>query len=433
MSNEINDMDSVDAAAELLKDNIDVLLIADAEANTIKPVIRKGIFGEFIKDSWRYTDLIETLWYHFSNSSDKIDEKYRVFLPTSGKFPGKYGRRINLMIDGIVHIIQVTVYPIGGEKYLFTIDELDKSQFRDETLTENKVTAIQNIYLFSMYIDIVKDTTNSISVTELSDEVINQQLKYTEWRKMIVNMISKEYQKQFLEQTDPEYLRTNYAPGQTSSFDCLMMNLEGKYIWVKLIFSRAETNNDSDFRFVFMVQNIHDTATELHQTLKKYEKMASIDSLTSVYNHGRIETEMNNAIAEHEKSSRSVSVMMLDIDHFKQINDKYGHSVGDMTLVRFTNTISREIEGKQAVLGRWGGEEFVIVCYDTPFEEARTLAEKIRNAVENEPFEKIEHITCSIGVTSLQAADQFDKAFERMDKALYRAKSKGRNLVIAKQ
>lgn len=420
---------SFDDAISFFKDNIDAILLIDAKNDSFRSIVKRGIFSGFIDDSWKYTDLIANLWYHFNNSSEPVDKDYHVFLPTSGKFVGKYSKRVNLMVDGIIHITQMMIYPIEEDHYLLMLDDLDKSMFNDEALTHRKVDTIQNIYLFSMYIDIVKDTTNSIRVTEISGDIMNQQLKYTDWRKMIVNMISPEFRDMFLKETDPETLKEKYAPGQTSSFDCLMKNLEGNFIWVKLIFSRAETNNSNDYRFVFMVQNIHEDSLELHQTLKKFEKMASMDSLTSIFNHGRIETEICNAIEKRSSSDTGISLMMLDIDFFKHVNDKYGHSVGDVTLVHFTDTVNSILKDTDAVIGRWGGEEFVIVCYDTAITEARELAEKIRREIENEDFEKIEHITCSIGVTEVKDDDHFDKAFERMDNALYRAKSEGRNCV----
>lgn len=419
----------LDDAVDIFRNDIDAILLADAKANTIRTLVKRGVFSDFIEDSWKYTDLIEKLWYHFNNSADDIDKDYHVFLPTSGKFVDKYSRRINIMVNDIIHVIQMMIYPVGDEQYMILLDELDKSMFRDEDMTNKKVDTIQNIYLFSMYIDIVKDTTSSIRVTEISGEVINQQLKYTQWRMMIVNMISPEFQTLFLNETDPENLKRKYAPGQSSSFDCLMKNLEGEFIWVKLIFSRAETSNDNDFRFVFMVQNIHESFVSLHQTLKKYEQMASMDSLTSIFNHGRIETEMCNAIEKRSQSDRDISIMMLDIDFFKNINDKYGHSVGDDTLVHFTQTAADMIKDKNAVIGRWGGEEFVIVCYDTSIEQARELAEKIRCTIADKEFDKISRITCSIGITEITDNDRFDTAFERMDNALYNAKSNGRNCV----
>lgn len=423
---------SLDDANQFIQQSVEAVLVVDAQSNRVKPLLRKGIFSDFIKDDWTYNDLIEKFWYHFNNSSESIVEDYLVFLPSSGIFRGKYSRRVNLVINEIIHVVQMMVYPLTDDFYVFILDELDKSSYREEDLTNKKVDTIQNMYLFSMYIDIVKDETSSISVTEISDEVVNQQLKYTDWRMMIVNMISQEYQQQFLEETDPENLKKRYSPGRTSSFDCLMMNLEGKYIWVKLIFRRAETNNDNDYRFVFMVQNIHDELMEMRETLKEYEMRASVDSLTSVYNHGRIETELNNAVVECGKNDTKVSAMMIDIDYFKRVNDQYGHSTGDVTLKHFAKCLQEALKEKNAVLGRWGGEEFTAVCYDLGIEEATELAESMRRRIEAEEFEKVGKITCSIGVTQIKAEDQFDNAFERMDKAVYQAKSDGRNCVRVK-
>ena len=411
-------------------EEVDSIIVVDGKNDRYKTIVRKGVFVDFIEEQGLYKDLIAKLWYHFNNSSTGVVEDYHVFIPTSGKFIGKYSKRLNIECHGVPHVIQMTIYPTAQEDiYIFILDELDGSQYVDETLTNNKVKSIQNTYLFSMYVDIVQDTTNSISVTEISDEVMNQQLKYSEWRMMIVNMIWPDDQALFLQRTSPEYLKKNLAPGKTSSYDCLMMNLEGKYIWVKLIFSRAETNNDEDFRFVFMVQDIHDNTVELMSTLKKYEELASKDTLTSVYNHGRIETEIRNAIESKKRKQQNTSIMMIDIDYFKSVNDRFGHSVGDATLVRFVNTILDIIKARGAVLGRWGGEEFVVVLYDADAENSFNFAEKLRNQVAETDFENVGHITCSIGITQIDINDDFGNAFDRMDKAVYEAKSAGRNCV----
>ena len=133
-----------------------------------------------------------------------------------------------------------------------------------------------------MYIDLIADTTSSINVAEISEDVVNYNLKYSEWRMMIVNMFLPEDQEQFLRRTDPEYLKKNFTPGRTSSYDCMMRNLEGKFIWVKLIFSRAQTFNDDDYRFVFLVQDNNESTMEVLSTLQKYEEKAIKDPLTNV-------------------------------------------------------------------------------------------------------------------------------------------------------
>lgn len=421
---------SLNDSVKYIENNVDAILVVNGSEDKYKVLIKNGMFTDFIPDKGSYHDLIEKLWFHFNKSSETVTENYHVFIPTFGKFLGKYSKRINIVTDETTHVVQMSIIPVEDEDiYLFILNELDKSLYADEDFTEKKVDTIQNSYLFSMYVDLVKDTTNSISVTEISDEVMNQQLKYSEWRMMIVNMIWPDDQKLFLERTDPEYLKANYAPGRTSSFDCLMMNLEGKYIWVKIIFCRAETNNANDYRFVYMVQNIHENSIELLQMVKNYEMLASRDSLTKIFNHGRIETEISNALTSKGTDNRDIAMMILDIDFFKNINDKFGHAAGDITLVRFTSVVSSCLSEMNAVLGRWGGEEFVVVLYDTDIEKAQQVAEELRFAVEKESFGKIGHITCSIGVTAINAEDTFDDAFNRMDSALYTAKSSGRNCV----
>ena len=421
---------TLENVVDFVTQEVDSIIVVDGKNDEYRTIVRKGVLSDFISERGTYSDLIQKLWYHFNNSSNGLVEEYHVFIPKAGKFSGKYSKRLNIKINEATHVIQMTIYPTPqDDTYVFILDELDGSQYVDETLTNKKVQSIQNTYLFSMYVDIVKDTTNSISITEISDEVMHQEIKYSEWRMMIVNMIWPDDQALFLERTSPDYLKANLAPGKTSSYDCLMMNLEGKYIWVKLIFSRAETNNDEDFRFVFMVQDIHDNTVELMSTLKKYEELASKDTLTSVFNHGRIETEIHNAIESRKRTQQNTSIMMIDIDYFKSVNDKFGHSVGDATLIRFVDTILDIIKARGAVLGRWGGEEFVVVLYDSDAENSFSFAEKLRNKVAETEFENVGHITCSIGITQIGINDDFGNAFDRMDKAVYEAKSAGRNCV----
>ena len=425
----INDITLEDVTSYAMK-NADAIIVADGRADTYRALARRGLFVKLLDADGSYLDLIEKLWYHFNNSSDTVIEDYRVFIPTAGKFVGKYSRRINISFEGVTHVVQMTVYPVvSQEVYILLLDELDGSQYIDETLTTKKVSTIQNTYLFSMYVDLIKDTTNSISITELSDDVQNQQLKYSEWRKMIVNMIGPDDQAIFLERTDPEYLKKNLAVGRTSSYDCLMKNLEGRYIWVKLIFRRAETINPDDFRFVFMVQDIHESAEELMTALKTYEDLALKDPLTGIYNHRQLETEMDNTIEDIRVNGGSAAMMILDIDYFKRVNDVYGHAAGDKALIHFAEVITDFISSRKAVAGRWGGEEFIVVLDNADSEEAISTANALRQRIEEEPFGKIGHITCSIGVTVITADDNVTTAFERMDKAVYEAKSAGRNCI----
>ena len=426
----LNDI-SFEQALEYYGRSISALLVVDENTDSYRSVVRKGIFLDLLDESGTYANLVQKLWFHHNDDGRKITDTYNVFIPNMSKFTGKNSRRLKLLADGIPHIVQMLILPLDEEgRYLFFLDELDKHVFEEETETENKVSSIQNnIYVFTMTFDLANDTTRSVSLTEVSDEPLNYQLSYSEWRKTIVNMVPDEDKELFLTRSDPDYLRAHFKPGHMESFDLQMINLDGIYQWVKLIFSRANTQNDDDFRFVFMVQDINENSIELLSTLKKYEELALTDPLTRLYNHGGIETEMYNAIDNLRKDGVPVSFMMLDMDHFKNVNDSFGHSVGDVTLKKFAEILTDYMAGEKSFVGRWGGEEFVIICYGKSGDEAFNFAENLRKKVEETEFPEIKHITCSIGITDLTAEDTFDEAFNRMDKAMYASKESGRNIV----
>ena len=433
MSDFIENYD-IEKATDFMRENAGAVIVVDGEADCYKCLVRQGIFTDFIEQRGSYHDIIEKLWFHFDNSTKSVVKKYQVFIPDAGKFSGKYSKRMSILLDDVQHTVQMNVYPVvPGKKYIILLDELDNSLYIDDNLTEEKVNTIQDTYLFSMFIDVRLDTINSISITEISDEVMHQELKYNDWRMKIKDMIYLEEQALFVERSDPEYLKAHFAPGQTSSFDCRMMNLEGKFIWVKLIFSRVKTDDPDDFRFVYMVQNIQESMDFMTKRIDEYEELALRDTLTKLFNHGRIKTELINSISRMKKIKEIVSLIMLDIDFFKKVNDNYGHHAGDTTLIHFANTIKEFFKDKKAVIGRWGGEEFVVLLYDAELDEAVKLAEELRKVIEDEPFETVEHITSSIGVTDVTLDDTPTEIFERVDEALYEAKAGGRNRVVVKK
>ena len=410
--------------------SIDAMVVADPNADSYKSLVRRGIFQELIEDNGNYKDLVQKLWFHFNGSDKEITEEYQVFIPNLGKFVGKYSKRLKIVMNGTTHFVQMMIEPVDDtEQYLILLDELNEKESEEDVETKQKVNTIQNIYLFSMCIDLVRDTTSSLSLTEVSEETMNSQISYTAWRQTIVNMIWKNDREFFLERSDPEYLRTHFEPGHMESFDCQMQNLEGFFIWVKLIFSRMDTTNENDYRFVYMVQNIHDTTVEMKATLKHYEELASRDSLTKIFNHGRIETEICNAIEQCHKNGTNASLLIIDIDYFKKVNDSHGHTAGDATLVKFAGIIREILSKRNASFGRWGGEEFTAVIYGLKNEELRAVAEEIRCTVENTDFGEIGKITCSVGGTELMEDDVFESWFNRADKAVYTSKENGRNLV----
>ena len=119
---------------------------------------------------------------------------------------------------------------------------------------------------------------------------------------------------------------------------------------------------------------------------------------------------------------------MLDIDRFKRVNDEHGHLVGDKILIALCNLCHAHIRSSD-IFGRWGGEEFLVICPETNLEQAQAVAEKVRNSVEEASFPMPQQLTTSIGVASCTKTDNVESLIGRADKALYRAKEGGRNRV----
>lgn len=420
--------------ANILNNSMEAVLVVSSKEDTYQRIKCSELFSKLLDETGSYKELIEKLCFHLSENDSKITDDYQVFLPKMIDFKGKYARKISCEINGEKHRIQMFVCPTEIEEgeYIIVLSDLDQSENEREIITENKVKTIQETYLFSMYIDLNNDKASGINVTEISNDDLHYEIKYSEWRNTIVNMIWGEDQETFLEKSNPEYLKAKLKPGKNLSFDCQMKNLEGQFIWVRLIFGRIDTTSEHDYRFVFMVQNIHEDSMRLFKELKKFENLASFDPLTEVFNHGRIETELNNAIVELNGCDGQSSLMMLDIDYFKKVNDTYGHAVGDETLKAFTRCVKEAVASYDIRIGRWGGEEFVFVCYGYDSNSIQEIAENIRTSVESRIFDTIGHITCSIGITCIGENDTADSAFKRLDEALYDAKTSGRNCIKVK-
>ncbi|MTJ12671.1 diguanylate cyclase [Anabaena sp. UHCC 0187] len=173
---------------------------------------------------------------------------------------------------------------------------------------------------------------------------------------------------------------------------------------------------------------------EQKELVKSLEKLANTDSLTGVWNRRYL---LNIAEQETQRSrryNRPLSVLMIDIDHFKNVNDTYGHAIGDEVLIIMTETVMKYLRNID-VLGRFGGEEFVALLPETDSQAAVITAERIRVNIEEIKIpidDKLVSITVSIGVGSYQKGDtDIDVLIQRADKALYQAKNQGRNRVIA--
>jgi len=173
---------------------------------------------------------------------------------------------------------------------------------------------------------------------------------------------------------------------------------------------------------------------QIQDMMEKLQELASIDSMTKLYNRRHFKQLSEHSIDLAKRNKQPVSIIMLDIDKFKNINDTYGHQVGDEVIINLAN-ILRYNKRKSDIICRFGGEEFVIMLPNTPVKGANIVAQKIRKDVENfilniTDNQKI-NFTISLGVSSINLEDDnsIELSLKHADDALYQAKESGRNKV----
>ncbi|MBA6389989.1 GGDEF domain-containing protein [Colwellia sp. BRX10-3] len=166
------------------------------------------------------------------------------------------------------------------------------------------------------------------------------------------------------------------------------------------------------------------------KTNSKLALLASIDPLTSSGNRRALDLKLEKILADQNRESSKVSLLLLDLDHFKKINDNYGHANGDIVLVELVELIQKSSRALDA-LYRYGGEEFIILPLKVDLVEATKVAEKLRALIAKTTFADDISVTVSIGVAQYRAAESAEAWISRADAALYLAKDSGRNRVVA--
>ncbi len=176
---------------------------------------------------------------------------------------------------------------------------------------------------------------------------------------------------------------------------------------------------------------------ELEAKNRVLDNLANLDGLTGIYNHRYFQNILDQEISRSLRHTTQISLLLIDIDHFKKFNDTYGHQTGDFVLKEFSRILQENIR-KYDTLARYGGEEFVIVLPETAAEDALAVAEKLRSAIDSAALtdnRETYHVTASFGMacTKPSVEDNFSKSgfISRADEALYEAKEKGRNQVVA--
>ncbi len=217
-----------------------------------------------------------------------------------------------------------------------------------------------------------------------------------------------------------EFIEEALISGSCFNFKKICISKKGK----RVVFSMQLTRLPDGRSLILSAADI----TEDIEYAKSLEIKAATDSLTRVSNRRSLEVSMQDAMNQAIAHGKGLCFVVMDIDNFKTINDTYGHAVGDAVLREFSALVSTTIRTED-IFGRWGGEEFLLVCEGLSIEKAVFLAEKIRGRVEANRFEGLPSVTCSFGVACMTQEDTVQTLFDKADAAMYEAKRAGRNRV----
>ncbi|USD66636.1 diguanylate cyclase [Vibrio sp. SCSIO 43136] len=191
-----------------------------------------------------------------------------------------------------------------------------------------------------------------------------------------------------------------------------------------------EMNNNLEELVKERTKKLYEANQQLTDTNQTLYTLSTTDQLTGLYNRRFVEEQLHNLLESDPQSRHPVSLLMLDVDHFKSVNDNYGHNTGDRVLVNVSASIKASIRSVD-MAGRWGGEEFIVLCM-SDIDGATTSAKKLGQQIAKQDNSPVEQVTVSIGVTPVLNKDTIDSVLNRVDQALYSAKNSGRNQVMIK-
>ncbi len=300
----------------------------------------------------------------------------------------------------------------------------------------NKIVVAPLVALYNKvkgFEDIINNSFNEIYIFSKDDfffifanksAISNSGYSMKEFLSMKPYELKPEYTKEAFEKLVAPLLN---GEKQTEIFETSHRRKNGTYYDVHINLQLMDV--DGVERFVAIVNDI--TAhNKIRQEKEHYYYLSNHDHLTKQYNRQMFDKLFYQELQRSRRYKHDLSFILLDIDHFKQVNDTYGHQAGDIVLITLAEHVQSFLRNSD-VFARWGGEEFVIFMPHTDLETAMQKAENIRSSIEKLQINPVGSVTCSFGVTQLRDYDDAKKVFAQVDEALYKAKNNGRNRVEA--
>lgn len=206
---------------------------------------------------------------------------------------------------------------------------------------------------------------------------------------------------------------------------------ELKMIIIEMLAEHNDKHIENDL-LQDLVRRYVDINHKLKDTLAVVEKLSNTDQLTGLNNRHYFVKAFDRELRRYQRYGEVFTLIMFDLDHFKLVNDKFGHDVGDEVL-KMTAHLTRICFRDVDIIARWGGEEFIVLVVGAELDEGLKVAERLRGTIDIHEFDVVGNKTISLGVSTISAGDSMEMVIKRADEALYEAKSSGRNRVCYKK
>lgn len=315
-----------------------------------------------------------------------------------------------------------------GEEQIEVINNFDFSEEKDIEIKigKNDEYVIIKSKIINASSNKIGDDFVVFGLQKILEEINSDDIKHTILRehpssihKQIENNKIVEYRK---------LLNTNYWLRAEMSTNLLYENIQS--ISTKIILSVAAAIVIIGLIIIFSLKSTAEKViVNLEKEIKEKTRLSETDSMLGIYNRTKLMDVLAKEIERADRYGNDLSLIMFDIDKFKEINDAYGHQLGDEVLKKIVSIVENDIR-KTDILARYGGDEFTLVCPETAIEEVKQLANRIKNSVRDYKCQKGIDLSCSFGVAQFRNnKENLDTFIKRADDALYKAKEQGRNRV----
>lgn len=397
------------------------------------------------------------LWDTFTKPNDPTQKQYKqiAFVKSFGHFNWYFGsgEYINTATKKTDQELLETIHQIDSinkqEHYLFLFNTKGDILI-NKTLPDEKNIKKVNHQLISSIGKNILDTIKDNEVSFMTYEWLNPNTSKMETKHSYIQKIPNtqwiigsgfylsDIQNKLLQKTVDMNKLFSQESKMVLYFAILIMllsliasfyisrKLKNRFIqYEKNITSKNEELNTLNNTLEYKVEQ---RTNELEKMKNDLEKLATTDMLTQIHNRYSIMNILNNEMHRSKRYNTPLSLVIFDIDFFKKVNDTYGHDVGDKTLFSLSQLVQKNLREIDQV-GRYGGEEFLIVLPNTTLNEAKVFTNRLRKDVEIYPFEIVGSITISLGLVEFQHNETLNELFKRADNLLYKSKGNGRNKV----